>query len=351
MTRIQKVAELAGVSTATVSRALAGKSTVSDSTRARVVAAAKELGYVVSASASSLASGRTRNVGVVVPFLDRWFYSAVLKGAHGGLTDAGYDVTLYHLDTTEVDPGTGTEGTNPRRRRLFEEFLLRKRVDALIAVTLELSDEELAELHAVGKPLVGLGGPLAGVPTLSIDDVEVSRLATEHLISLGHREIAHIGGDPVLDRDFHLGWRRRKGFEQALESAGIALEPRLLNSADFTVAGGYRSAKELLGDPRTRPTAIFAGSDEMAMGAIMAARDLGLRVPDDVSVIGIDGHDLADFYELTTVDQFAEEQGRLAAQTLLRELSPDGEHPAPQNVALPFKLIVRGSTAAPPDRR
>lgn len=349
MTRIQKVAELAGVSTATVSRALAGKSTVSDATRAKVVAAAKELGYVVSAAASSLASGRTRNVGVVVPFLDRWFYSAVLKGAHGALTDAGYDVTLYHLDTSE--DGTGPDGTNPRRRRLFEEILLRKRVDALIAVTLELTDEELSQLHSVGKPLVGLGGPLEGVPTLSIDDVQVSRLATEHLIALGHRDIAHIGGDPVLDRDFHLGQNRLEGYASALASAGIEFEPLLVRPGDFSVADGYRAAREVLTDPRVRPTAIFAGSDEMAMGAIMAARDLGRQVPEDISVIGIDGHDLADFYGLTTVDQFIEEQGRLAAQTLLRELTPGVEQSQPQNTALPFELVVRRTTAPPPDRR
>lgn len=348
MTRIQKVAELAGVSTATVSRALAGKSTVSDATRAKVLAAAKELGYVVSATASSLASGRTRNVGVVMPHLDRWFYSAVLKGAHGAISDAGFDVTLYHLDTSE--DGAGPDDTNPRRRRLFEEFLHRKRVDGLIAVTLELTDDELAQLHSVGKPLVGLGGPLAGVPTMGIDDVEVARVATHHLIELGHRAIGHIGGDPVLDRDFHLGWRRRKGFEQALEHEGIAVNPLLLNAGDFTVAGGYRAARQLLGDPEARPTAVFAGSDEMAMGAILAARDLGLRVPDDVSIVGIDGHELSGFYGLTSVDQFAEEQGRRAAQTLLSALSPDAEDPEPQHVALPYELVVRGSTAPPRSR-
>lgn len=345
MAKIQKVAALAGVSTATVSRALAGKSTVSAATRAKVEAAAKELGYVVSAAASSLASGRTRNVGVVVPFLTGWFYSAVLKGAHGALTDAGYDLTLYHLETDKL--GTSPDDENPRRRRLFEEFLLRKRVDALIAVTLELTDDELAQLHSVGKPLVGLGGPLHGVPTLSIDNAAVARLATEHLITLGHRSIAHIGGNPALDLDFHLARHRREGYEGALASAGIDQNPLLFRAADFTFAGGYLATKQVLGDPRVRPTAIFAASDEMAMGAIMAARDLGRGVPEDLSIVGIDGHDLAEFYGLTTVDQFAEAQGRLAAETLLRELGNATQERAPKNVALPYELVVRRSTAVP----
>ena len=134
---IQQVAALAGVSTATVSRALAGKKTVSASTRVKVEAAAKELGYVVSSAASSLASGRNRNIGVVVPFLDGWFYMRVLKGAHEALSDAGYDLTLYHLDQSVTALGAPT---NPRRARLFDEFLRRQRVDGFIAVSLELSD-------------------------------------------------------------------------------------------------------------------------------------------------------------------------------------------------------------------
>ena len=147
--KIQKVAELAGVSTATVSRTLAGKSTVTPETRARVEAAAKELGYVVSATASSLASGRTRNVGIVMPFLTGWFFTRVLSGAYRTLADAGYDLTVYHLDQSDA------RGATERRQRLFDEVLRRKRVDAFIAVSLELTDGELDALHALGKPVVG----------------------------------------------------------------------------------------------------------------------------------------------------------------------------------------------------
>jgi len=338
---IEKVARLAGVSTATVSRALAGKSTVSQATRLKVEAAAKELGYVVSSAASSLASGRTRNVGVVMPFLSGWFYVRVLKGAHMALADAGYDLTLYHLDAS--DGGTDLQR---RRERVFDEFLRRQRVDGLIAVSLELQDAEIDKLHASGKPVVGIGGPLAGASTLSIDDTAVSMLATEHLVALGHSQIAYIGGSAHLDLDFHLPRRRLDGYTAALEQHGIASDPLMVRTADFTIEGGYNATLQLLGDPRVRPTAIFAASDEMAIGAILAARDLGRRVPEDLSVIGIDGHELGEFFGLTTISQFPETQGRLAVESLLVALNDAQAHP--HHSALPFELKVRRSTAVAP---
>lgn len=345
VTTIQRVADMAGVSTATVSRALAGKKTVSAATKKKVESAAKELGYVVSSAASSLASGRTRNIGVVVPILDGWFYTRIVKGAHEALADAGYDLTLYNLDATETGPGGPP---NPRRERLFDEFLGRKRVDGFIAVSLELTDAEIKRLHTINKPAVGIGGPIPGALTLSIDDAAVAQLATEHLLSLGHRQIAHIGGDPLLDLDFHLPRNRRAGYERALRSRGIEPDPLLIMVGDFTLPGGYRATLQLLGDPRIAPTAIFAASDEMALGAMMAARDLGKRVPDDLSIIGIDGHELGEFFGLTTVSQFPETQGRLAAEAVLRELETPSSKP--HNIDLPFELVVRRTTSAPAAR-
>ena len=143
---IAEVALAAGVSNATVSRALSGRGSVSPQTRERVLQAAADLGYVVSQAASTLASGRNRNVGLVLPFLDKWFFTQVLAGAQERLMRAGYDVTLYNL------AGRGFE-----RREVFENFLLRRRVDAVIAVSLELTDDEIERLHELDKPLVGVG--------------------------------------------------------------------------------------------------------------------------------------------------------------------------------------------------
>ena len=214
MPGINEVAQLAGVTTATVSRALSGNGHVSEATRQRVHAAALELEYVVSSNASSLATGRTKNVGVVIPFLNRWYYGAVLEGAESALLSHGYDLTLYNLG------GGGDE-----RRSVFEHFLLRKRVDAVIAIALELTDTEVGRLHDMNKPIVGVGGTIQGVPTLSIDDPGVARLATDHLISLGHTLIAHIGGDSASELDFHVPTRRRGGYESALLDAGIIPDP------------------------------------------------------------------------------------------------------------------------------
>jgi len=330
---IHEVARRAGVSAATVSRALSGRGSVSPTTRERVVAAARELGYVVSSSASGLATGRTRNVGVVIPFLNRWFFSAVVEGAESALLERGYDLTLYNLG-----------GSDEERRLVFEHFLLRKRVDAVIAVSLELTPAEVKRLIDLDKPLVGVGGPLPGVRTLSLDDIELGRLATEHLLALGHTDIAHIGGD-ALDMDFHLPTNRRHGYEQAMQAAGLAPLDRHFHAADFTIPGGYRAAKQLLGNPSGRPTAIFAASDEMAIGAILAAKDLGMHVPGDVSIIGIDDHDLAEFFGLTTIAQFPDMQGRMAVDVLMEELHPGESEQDELNIDLPYELVVRSSTA------
>lgn len=339
MPGINEVAILAGVSTATVSRALSGKGQVSAATRERVMDAAASLGYVVSSNASSLATGRTRNVGVVIPFLRRWFYSSVIEGAESSLLAHGYDLTLYNLS------GGGEE-----RRSVFEHFLLRKRVDAVIAISLELTPSESGRLLDMHKPIVGVGGPLPGVRTLSIDDMLVARLATDHLLSLGHSLIAHIGGDAESERDFHLPTNRRVGFEAALIESGLPIDPDLFEAADFTIEGGYRAAKQLLGRPHRRPTAIFAASDEMAIGAILAARDLGLHVPADVSIIGIDDHELAEFFGLTTIAQYPVLQGQMAVEILMDELHPGGEDRHALNTPLPFDLIVRQTTTRPPSR-
>ena len=332
MASIDEVAKLAGVSTATVSRALSGRGHVSAAARDRVEVAAKSLGYVVSSSASSLASGRTRNIGVLVPFLDRWFFSTVLSGIASALMRRGFDITLYSLTDDRAE-----------RAEIFETFLRRRRVDGVIAISLELGDEETQRLAGFDLPVIGIGGPNPGLTTLTVDDVAVARLATEHLLSLGHRTIAHIGASPEFDMDFHIPTQRRQGFEQALADAGIAAHAALFEPADFTIEGGFSAAKQLLGRPGDRPTAIFAASDEMAIGALLAARELGYRVPEDLSVVGIDGHELSEFFRLTTVDQFPRQQGERAADAILDELeNPGAEH---EPGRLPFELIVRGSTA------
>ncbi len=327
MAGIDDVARAAGVSTATVSRALSGRGPVSTATRDRVLAAAEELGYVVSAAASSLATGRARAIGVVVPFLDRWFFSTVLAGISDALVREGYDITLYSVS---ADPA--------ERRRVFDDHLRRRRIDAVITIAIEMDAAESALLRTLGVPVVSIGGPNPLLTTLTVDDRAVGRLATAHLIALGHRRVTHIGADPTIDAGSSVPALRRRGFTETMDAIGA--DP-VFEPADFTIEGGSAAAtRALRGD--TPPTAIFAASDEMAIGAILAARELGLRVPADVSVIGVDGHELGRWFGLTTVDQFARGQGERAAEAALAEL--DGAEPAPGLGTLPFELVDRGST-------
>ena len=335
MVSIDEVARYAGVSTATVSRALSGRGHVSDATRARVESAAKSLGYVVSSSASSLASGRTRNIGVLVPFLDRWFFSTVLSGTASALMRRGYDITLYNLTADRE-----------QRRSVFETFLRRQRVDGVIAISIELGDEEIERLRELDLPVIAIGGPNPRLSTLTVDDTAVARLATEHLVALGHRDIAHIGASPEFDIDFHIPTHRRQGFEQALADAGIPVSPSLYEPADFTIEGGFRAAKQLLGRPGERPTAIFAASDEMAIGVRESARRLGLGVPEDLSIIGIDDFVLSGVLGLTTVRQDVAGQGHVAADLLLRALLDDDE--SIETIVVPTELVVRESTGPAP---
>lgn len=333
MVGIDDVARRAEVSTATVSRTLSGRGPVSPTTRERVLRAASDLGYVVSSAASSLASGRTRNIGVLVPMLDRWFFSRVLTGIAATLQRDDYDVALYAL-TAEAD----------ERSRVFATSLRRQRVDGVIVVSMALAHDEIAQLGDLGLPVIAMGGQLAGLRSLTVDEIEVARTATEHLLGLGHRDIAHIGLRPQFEGDFHIPSQRRRGFEVALADAGLAPRGDRFAAADFTMAGGHEAATRLLEDPDERPTAIFAASDEMAIGAMLAARELGLRVPEDVSIVGVDGHDLGAFFGLTTVDQFPGRQGERVAAAMIAALRGAASEPP---VDLDFALVERSSTAPP----
>ncbi|WP_434741439.1 LacI family DNA-binding transcriptional regulator [Micromonospora sp. SH-82] len=345
MTRIDDVARLAGVSTATVSRALRGLPTVSADTRRRVLAAAEQLEYAVSPSASRLAGGRTGTVAVVVPRITRWFFSTVVEAVEDVLYESGYDLLLCNLG-----------GREQLRQRVLRTADLDKRADGVILVATPLRDTELTALGRLTLPgiTISSGGVVPDWPWVRIDDRAAARTATRHLLDLGHRRIAHISGDPDDELAFTTHIDRRRGYEEELRAAGLEPDPSLDVESQFTINGGTRAMEELLrrGDP---PTAVFAACDEMAMGAISALRDAGLRVPQDVSVIGIDDHDLAGVLGLTTIAQPAADQGTLAARILLDPIvgalatGPSGpaEAGAEQSVVLPTRLVVRYSTAPP----
>jgi DNA-binding LacI/PurR family transcriptional regulator len=335
VTRIDDVARLAGVSTATVSRALRGLPAVAEQTRARVAEAAARLGYVASPHASRLAGGRTGAVGVVVPRITRWFFATVVEAAEETLYQAGWDMLLYNLG-----------GHEQTRHRLLHTHALHKRVDAVMLVATPLQADDFADVVGLRMPgvTVSAGTPVPGWPSIRIDDVAAARTATEHLIGLGHTRIAHITGDPEDELAFSTPHDRRAGYRAAHKAARLTADPALTFETGFTVRGGELATEQLL-RLREPPTAIFAACDEIGMGAMRALRRAGLRVPDDVSVIGIDDHDLSAALGLTTVAQPAARQGHLGAVALLTELL--GGQPAPTDQCLPTELVLRESTAAP----
>ena len=324
------VAVRAGVSTATVSRSLRG-SRVAPETRERVLRAAEELQYVPSPAASQLASGRTRSVGVVVPFAARWFFSEVISGVESITRPAGLDLLLYDI------------GNPTSRDRFFEVLPLRRRVDAALVVATSLTQAQQDQLRGLGVPLCVLGSRVDGFPSVRIDDVRAGAVAARHLVGLGHRRLAMITGDPADPVGRATTAQRRAGFVGVLEEFG--LDASLVVSEDWGSAGGARAMERLLGET-VPPTGVFAESDEMALGALRTLRAAGLPVPGRVSVVGIDDHELAAAVELTTVAQPAREQGAAAARALLDTLAGSG---STEDLVLPTRLVVRRSTAPPPE--
>lgn len=333
MSTIADVAARAGVSKATASRALSGAGYVSDATRQRVRAAAEELSYVAHSSAMSLATGRSLSVGVILPSLHRWFFAELLSGIQQGLLDSGHDLVLF-----------GAQEETEERARLFERVLPRRRLDGIIAIGMQPSVDELERLVRVGSPLVCVGAYSPGVSAVSIDDEGAARIATEHLIDLGHRDIAFLGGLPDAETHAVGDGRRLDGYRAAMVAAGLGGSIRHAAGTP-TMPGGYEAGVRMLGDRHTRPSAFVAVCDEAAIGGIIAARRLGLAAPGELSVVGIDDHEHAEMFALTTVRQQPRLQG-MAAVELLRERMQEPDA-APIQHTLPAELVVRSSTSAP----
>ena len=328
---IKDVADAAGVSTATVSRALRGLPNVDATTRDRIQRIASELDYVISPSASRLASGRTGSIAVITPYIARWFFSTVLSGVESVLQNAGMDLLLMSVSTPEG------------QRRLPPAPRLRRRVDGVLVIALPPQDPQLHEVLELKMPTSLIGVALDGVPSVTIDDVLAGQIATQHLINLGHERIGVITGAAV-ETPFTADTDRYRGFENAMRDAGLPIDPLLEAFGYFTIAGGEQAMTALL-TQRNPPTAVFAMSDEMAFGAMKAMRAHGLTPGKDISLVGVDGHDMSEFLDLTTVVQPVQDLGRIAAEALVLQLRSTSPDVAADAIRLPTQLVVRGSTA------
>ena len=327
---IRDVAQAAGVSTATVSRALRGLPHVDPETRERVRRVAQEMDYVVSPSASRLASGRTGTVAVITPFIDRWFFSTVLSGISDVLQAREVDLIVFEVGDPSTSPGL------PAERRL------RGRADGMIVVTLPTDAPRVADLLEIGLPASFIGARWPGVPSVCIDDTAAARTATQHLINLGHERIGIISGRPQASESQA---NRSRGYQEAMRGADLPPDARLEAHGFFTVAGGEAAMTTLLSQPQP-PTAVFAMSDDMAFGAIRSLQRHGIRPGSDIGIASIDGHDLAELLDLTTVGQPVAQMGRMAAEALLARML-GGEAPGSTDVVVPTTLVVRGSTVQP----
>jgi DNA-binding LacI/PurR family transcriptional regulator len=330
------VAVRAGVSPATVSRALRGHTSVSALTRDRVLRAAAELRYVVSPAASGLVTGRTGTVGVVAPEMTRWYYARVVAGAGQILHDHGLDLLLHSL------------GDAAGRSLFFDRMPLSRRVDAILFLSIGLTPAEMERLRGLHVPMIFVGAGVSGCWSARIDDVSGAAKAVSHLVNLGHRDIGLISSTARDGYNFTAPVDRAQGAEQAIAEAGIPWPSSLRVAAPWGVPGGAAAMAELL-TAQPHPTAVFAESDELAFGALQTLRRAGVRVPDDVSVIGFDDHEMADLLDLTTVAQPVQELGAWAARLLIEAMErPDA---TPRSVVLPTRLVVRATTGPPRPRR
>jgi LacI family transcriptional regulator len=337
---IRDVARQAGVSVATVSRVLNGTARVADGTRQRILDAARQLHYQPHAAARSLSLRRTNAVGVVLPDLHGEFFSELLRGIDTTAQRAGLHllVSSSHHDRTGIAAAL---------------HAMRGRVDGLLVMTPDLDAAALAESLPAGIPvvLVSCDVPGGDVDVLWIDNVGGAHAVVRHLLALGHRRIAHVGGSPQ-----HLDARmRRQGWQDALRTAGVEPDDALVAEGDFTEEGGWRATLSLLARSHV-PTAVFAASDAMAVGVMGALREHGVCVPGDVSVVGFDDIALARYVTppLTTVRVAADRLGARATELLLgragAERPPPAVSDAPRRELLPAELVTRASTAPPPSR-
>jgi DNA-binding LacI/PurR family transcriptional regulator len=330
---IYDVARLAGVSTATVSRALNGTGQIAPATRAAIDAAVAQLGFRPNSIARSLVTKSTQTIALLLPDISNPFYAALVSGIQAYVLERDHTMLLC---TTEGDA---------EREEQYLQLLRAKQVDGALVDGLVLPSDRIARFVREGFPIVCLDRDIDSnsIPLVQVDNRLGGRLATEHLVELGHTRIAHITGAPHL----RISEERRAGYNDALGAAGIEAAAALVADGTFTEEGGYNGARTLLeADPDL--TAIFAANDLSAVGALNAIAGTGRRVPDDVSVVGFDDLRLAEFTSppLTTIHQPAEGIARLATELLIG--LTHGQEVEQMHHVLAPSLVVRQSTARCP---
>ncbi len=341
---IRDVARKAGVGVATVSRVLNQSPLVSESKRQVVEKVIAELSYVPNPTARRLSLGRTNTIGVIVPFFTRPSMVERLRGISEVFEGSAYDLVVYNVESLR------------RREQYLNEVPRSDRVDAVLIVSMSPGADDIVSLKRFGLPIVLLDGENPQFNTLIEDSVAGGYMATMHLIELGHRRIAFVGG--AMHDPFNFAHtpnaKRLQGYRQALHEAGIPYRDDYYVHIDKTLVTGRLSTNEarewLLESWKQpdRPTAVFAASDTHAFGVLQGAREMHIRVPEDLSIVGYDDIEAASYVELTTVRQFLYETGKRGAERLLALL--ENPNDAMTTEQLPLELVVRNTTAPALDR-
>ena len=330
MTTMRAVADLAGVSIATVSHVINDTRAVSPPLTARVLHAMEQLDYQPDVVARSLRRRETLTIGLLLPTVEIPFYGRVAESVEAAANEAGYSVILCN------------SGWSTQREQRHLRNLIARRVDGLLCSSLAMTGEHLAPLLRRETPVVVVERTMPGLDldAVEIDNFQAAYDATAHLIALGHRRIGCITGLPDSD----LNASRLCGYRQALEAASLPIDPSVVLTGDYGAAIGVHHATNLL-DLADPPTAVFAFNDLMAMGVLQAAQARGLRIPDDLAIIGFDGLPLTAFTSppLSTVEQPVAEMGRAAVAMLLERIRGDAGRAA-RVKTFSARLVARAST-------
>ncbi len=328
---IKDIAKAAGVSHSTVSRALADSPLVKEETRERIKQLAQEMGYSPHALARSLVTRRTQTVGVVVTTIADPFVSEIVRGLEEMGQNHGYTIILCNSNA------------EPRRELAAVKALREKRVDGIIVTASRIGDLYLPLLEAFGVPIVLINNQQTGkyVYSIGTDDLRGGQIATEYLLSLGHTRIGYIASP----NNVNSSQARMNGYRTALESHGIAFDPALLADGDGRPAAAMEATARLLSQG-AHPTAIFCYNDMTAIGTMRALKQMGLRIPDDISVVGYDDIPIAEYLEppLTTIRQRKYDMGCMAMEMLLRLLNGATDV---QDVTIEPTLVIRESAREP----
>lgn len=328
--RIEDVALAAGVSTATVSRALSRPERVSQKTRDKVQVQIERLCYVPDAAGRALASGRTQTIGCVIPTLDLAIFARSTHAMQVTLAQSGYQLLV------------ASHNYDLAMELVLIKALMHRGVDALVLVGTEHQAQVWSQIKNWNKPAMLTWSCDDRLPSVGFDNQDIAALATRHLLELGHKNIGMISGHTQYN---DRARQRKEGFIAQMTTARFACPQDWVCEQELSISGGRRGLREIWAHP-SRPTALVCGNDLLAIGALLEAQEMGLSVPRDLSICGVDNHELAGEIKpgLTTVSLPTSDLGRIAAAQILRIL--EGE-PVPHKSLLPFHLVRRGSTGSP----